>query len=211
MDELTTVGRHPERGRYDPESIAGILDSGFICQVGFVADGRPVVMPTMYARVDDVAYIHGSSLARWLSIIDGAEVCLSATVADGIVFARSAFNHSLNYRSVVAFGRAVVVTDAEEKLAALHAIVERVQPGRWDDVRRPSEGELRATTVLRIPLDRASAKVRSGPPIDAAADYDSSYWAGIVPLESVRREPIPDPKLREGIPAPAYLRVAHSR
>jgi uncharacterized protein len=207
MDELIAVGRHPERGRYDSESIAGILDAGFICQVGFVVEGRPVVMPTMYARTGDVAYIHGSSLARWLSIIDGAEVCLSATIVDGIVFARSAFNHSLNYRSVVAFGCATVVNDGEEKLAALHAIVDRVQPGRWDDVRRPSEGELRATTVLRIPLDRASAKVRSGPPIDATADYDSSYWAGVVPLESLRGEPIPDPKLREGIPTPDYLRV----
>jgi uncharacterized protein len=205
MSERTAVGRHSERGHYDADTVAGILDATFVCQVGFVNDGVPVVLPTIHARVGDVAYIHGSSLARWLTAIDGAEICLSVTLVDGIVFARSAFNHSLNYRSVVAFGRAVVVSDPDEKLAALHAVVERVQPGRWNDSRQPNAGELKATVVLRIPLDRASAKIRSGPPIDASADYDSDYWAGVVPLSLERGDPIPDPKLREGVALPWYL------
>ena len=207
MSDLTRVGRHPERGHYDADTVAAILDATFVCQVGFVNDGVPVVLPTIHARSGDVAYIHGSSLARWLTVIDGAEICLSVTLVDGIVFARSAFNHSLNYRSVVAFGRAVVVSDPEEKLAALHTIVERVQPGRWDDSRQPNAGELKATTVLRIPLDRASAKVRNGPPIDASADYESVYWAGVLPLTVDRGKAIPDPKLREGIAVPSYLSV----
>jgi hypothetical protein len=208
MSELTTVGRHSERGHYDTDTVAAILDATFVCQVGFVNDGVPVVLPTIHARVGEVAYIHGSSLARWLTAIDGAEICLSVTLVDGIVFARSAFNHSLNYRSVVAFGRALVVSEPDEKLAALHAIVERVQPGRWDDSRKPNAGELKATVVLRVPLDRASAKVRNGPPIDASADYESAFWAGVVPFSVERGEPLPDPKLREGIAVPSYLNLA---
>jgi uncharacterized protein len=204
-DDRTTVTRLPDRARYDAESIASIVDAAFVCQIGFVVEDEPVVLPTIYARVGHVVYLHGSTLARWLSNIDGADVCFSVTLVDGIVFARSAFHHSLNYRSVVAFGRAQAVTDADEKLAALKAVVEGVQPGRWDDSRQPSESELRATTVLRIPLDRASAKVRSGPPGDASADYESAYWAGVVPLAQQRGVPIPDPKLRDGISIPAYL------
>jgi uncharacterized protein len=204
-DDRTTVTRLPDRARYDAESIASIVDSAFVCQIGFVVEGEPVVLPTIYARVGDAVYLHGSTLARWLSNIDGADVCFSVTLVDGIVFARSAFHHSLNYRSVAAFGRAQAVTDADEKLAALKAVVEGVQPGRWDDSRQPSESELRATTVLRIPLDRASAKVRGGPPGDASADYELSYWAGVVPLAQRRGVPIPDPKLRDGISIPAYL------
>ncbi|HEY1428422.1 MAG TPA: pyridoxamine 5'-phosphate oxidase family protein [Candidatus Tumulicola sp.] len=206
MDERTTLGRLADRGSHDLATIASILDASFICQIGFVADGQPVVLPTIHARIGDLAYIHGSSLARWLMAIDGAEVCLSATIVDGVVFARSAFNHSLNYRSVVAFGKAGAVTDPDEKMSALLAIVERIQPGRWDDSRQPNAGEMQATTVLRIPLDRASAKVRSGPPKDASADYQLPYWAGVVPLVVERGEPIADPKLREGIALPSYLR-----
>jgi uncharacterized protein len=205
MDTLTAIGRHPERGHYDFDTIATILDGSFVCQIGFTVDGQPVVLPTIYARAGDVVYVHGSSLARWLSNIDGAEICFSVTRVDAIVFARSAFHHSLNYRSVVAFGRAQMVRDPQEKLAALTAVVEAVQPGRWDDVRQPSDGELQATTVLRIPLDRASAKVRNGPPADAPADYTSDFWAGLVPLEERRGAPIPDPKLHDGISVPAYL------
>jgi nitroimidazol reductase NimA-like FMN-containing flavoprotein (pyridoxamine 5'-phosphate oxidase superfamily) len=204
-DDRTTVTRLPDRARYDAESIASILDSAFVCQIGFVVENEPVVLPTIYARVGDAVYLHGSTLARWLSNIAGAQVCFSVTLVDGIVFARSAFHHSLNYRSVVAFGRAQAVADADEKLAALKAVVEGVQPGRWDDSRQPSESELRATTVLRIPLDRASAKIRSGPPGDASADYALPYWAGVVPLAQRRGVPIPDPKLRDGISIPAYL------
>jgi nitroimidazol reductase NimA-like FMN-containing flavoprotein (pyridoxamine 5'-phosphate oxidase superfamily) len=205
MDRLTEIGRYPDRGHYDFETIAAILDDSFVCQVGFTVQGQPVVLPTIYARVGEAVYLHGSSLARWLSNIAGADVCFSVTHVDGIVFARSAFHHSLNYRSVVAFGRAQPVTDSDEKLAALQAVVEAVQPGRWDDVRWPSEGEMQATTVLRIPLDRASAKVRNAPPGDAPGDYASEYWAGVVPLVTRRGEAIPDPKLRDGIPTPSYL------
>ncbi len=208
MDELTTVGRLADRARYDAESIASILDASFVCHIGFVAGSQPVVLPTIHARVGDVTYVHGSSLARWLSNIDGADVCLSVTVVDGIVFARSAFHHSLNYRSVVAFGRATAVMDELEKLSALRAVVGRVQPGRWDDSRQPNAGELQATTVLRIPLDRASAKVRTGGPNDATGNYDLPYWAGVVPLSLERGEPIDDPKLRDGISLPSYLRDA---
>jgi hypothetical protein len=207
MEDLTTVGRLADRARYDTESIASILDASFVCQIGFVVGNQPVVLPTIHARVGDCAYVHGSSLARWLSNIDGADVCLSVTVVDGIVFARSAFHHSLNYRSVVAFGRATAVTDEHEKMSALRAVVDRVQPGRWDDSRQPNAGEMQATTVLRIPLDRASAKVRSGGPNDATADYDLPYWAGVVPLSLDRGEPIDDPKLRDGISLPPYLRT----
>jgi uncharacterized protein len=204
-DDRTTVTRLPDRARYDAESIASILDAAFVCQIGFVVENEPVVLPTIYARVGDAVYLHGSTLARWLSNIDGADVCFSVTLVDGIVFARSAFHHSLNYRSVVAFGRAQAVTDADERLSVLKAVVEAVQPGRWDDSRQPSESELRATTVLRIPLDRASAKIRSGPPGDASADYELPYWAGVVPLAQRRGVPIPDPKLRDGISIPTYL------
>jgi nitroimidazol reductase NimA-like FMN-containing flavoprotein (pyridoxamine 5'-phosphate oxidase superfamily) len=204
-DDRTTVTRLPDRARYDAETIASILDSAFVCQIGFVVEDEPVVLPTIYARIGDTAYIHGSTLSRWLSNIDGTSVCLSVTVTDGIVFARSAFHHSLNYRSVVAFGRAHTVTDSQERLKALKAVAEAVQPGRWDDSRQPNESELRATTVLRVPLDRASAKIRTGPPGDASADYESSYWAGVVPLTLQRGVPISDPKLRDGIPIPAYL------
>jgi nitroimidazol reductase NimA-like FMN-containing flavoprotein (pyridoxamine 5'-phosphate oxidase superfamily) len=204
-DDRITVTRLPDRARYDAESIASILDTGFVCHIGFVVENEPVVLPTIYARVGDAVYIHGSTLARWLSNIDGADVCFSVTLVDGIVFARSAFHHSLNYRSVVAFGRALTVTDPDERRSVLKAVVEAVQPGRWDDSRQPSESELRATTILRIPLDRASAKVRSGPPGDASADYELPYWAGVVPLAQRRGVPISDPKLRDGISIPAYL------
>jgi nitroimidazol reductase NimA-like FMN-containing flavoprotein (pyridoxamine 5'-phosphate oxidase superfamily) len=146
-DDRTTVTRLPDRARYDAESIASILDTGFVCHIGFVVENEPVVLPTIYARVGDAVYIHGSTLARWLSNIDGADVCFSVTLVDGIVFARSAFHHSLNYRSVVAFGRALTVTDPYERRSVLKAVVEAVQPGRWDDSRQPSEGELRATTI----------------------------------------------------------------
>jgi hypothetical protein len=207
-DDRTTVTRLPDRARYDAESVASILDTAFVCQVGFVVEDEPVVLPTIYARIDDAVYIHGSTLSRWLSNIDGTNVCFSVTQVDGIVFARSAFHHSLNYRSVVAFGVARIVTDQDERITALRAVSEAVQPGRWKDSRQPSESELRATTVLRIPLDRASAKIRSGPPNDASADYASSYWAGVVPLEQRRGVPIPDPKLRDGISIPAYLAIS---
>ena len=165
--ERTTLKRLPKRGEYDRERVYAILDEAFICHVGFVVDGRPVVIPTGYGRMKDVLYIHGSAASRMLrTLSEGIEVCVTVTLIDGLVLARSAFHHSFNYRSVVVFGKARVVTDAAEKMAALRAFTEHVIPKRWDDVREPNESELKATLVLALPLVEASAKIRTGPPID---------------------------------------------
>ena len=203
-DERVRVRRLPERGHYDRETVHAILDEALACHVGFVEDGQPFVIPTLHARLDDVLYLHGSSASRMLRVLRGAvPVCVTATVIDGLVLARSAFHHSINYRSVVALGVAAEVT-GEEKLGALRAISERVVPGRWDDIRPPNEKELRATTVLRLPLDRVSAKVRVGPPKDDEADLDLPVWAGELPVRTVALEPRPD-ELTGQTPPPPYL------
>src|SRR5687767_800193 len=173
--ERTALKRLPKRGVYDRELVYGILDEGFICHVGFVVDGRPYVIPTGYARVDDQLYIHGSQASRMLrTIAEGVDVCVTVTLLNGLVLARSAFHHSMNYRSVVIFGRASTVEEREEKLAALLAFSEHVIPGRWDEVRAPNERELKKTTVLSLPLVEVSAKVRTGPPLDDEEDYAMS-------------------------------------
>jgi len=201
----TTLKRLPQRGVYDRELVYGILDEGFICHVGFAVDGRPFVIPTGYARVDDRLYIHGSQLSRMLrTLAQGIEVCVTVTLVDGLVLARSAFHHSINYRSVVIFGRASVVEQREEKLAALLAFSEQVIPGRWDEVRGPTEQELKATSVLALPLAEVSAKVRSGPPLDDEEDYALNVWAGVIPLRVAAGEPISDPRLAEGCEPPSY-------
>jgi nitroimidazol reductase NimA-like FMN-containing flavoprotein (pyridoxamine 5'-phosphate oxidase superfamily) len=203
--EHTTLKRLPKRGVYDRELVYGILDEGFICHVGFAVDGRPFVIPTGYARVDDRLYIHGSQLSRMLrTLAQGIEVCVTVTLVDGLVLARSAFHHSMNYRSVVIFGRASSVEPAEEKLAALLAFSERVIPGRWDEVRGPSDQELKATSVLSLQLAQVSAKVRTGPPLDDEEDYALDVWAGVIPLQVVAGKPISDPRLPEGLKPPAY-------
>ncbi|MDQ2921985.1 MAG: pyridoxamine 5'-phosphate oxidase family protein [Acidobacteriota bacterium] len=203
--ERTTLKRLPKRGVYDRELVYGILDEGFICHVGFAVDGRPFVIPTGYARVDDQLYIHGSQVSRMLrTLAQGVEVCITVTLVDGLVLARSAFHHSINYRSVVIFGRASIVEQREVKLAALLAFSEHVIPGRWDEVRVPYEQELKATTVLSLPLVEVSAKVRSGPPLDDEEDYALNVWAGVIPLQVVAGEPISDPRLPEGIEPPSY-------
>ena len=201
----TNLKRLPKRGHYDLDTVYGILDEGFICHVGFVVDGQPVVIPTGYARVDDNLFIHGSQASRMLrTLSSGVDACVTVTLVDGLVLARSAFHHSINYRSVVVFGRANLVEDREEKSLALFAFSEQVIRGRWDDVRQPTESELKQTTVLCLPLREASAKVRTGPPIDDEEDYAMTVWAGVIPLRLVADDPVADPRLPSGIEAPAY-------
>ncbi|HET6978830.1 MAG TPA: pyridoxamine 5'-phosphate oxidase family protein [Pyrinomonadaceae bacterium] len=206
--ERTKLKRLPKRGHFDRETVYGILDEGFICHVGFAPQGQPFVIPTGYARVDDTIYIHGSQASRMLrTLADGVDACVTVTIVDGLVLARSAFHHSMNYRSVVILGRATLVEDPQEKNAALLALSEHIIRGRWADVREPTELEMKATTVLRVPLVEASAKIRTGPPIDDEEDYEMNVWAGVVPLKLVAGEPINDPRLPEGIEVPEY---AHS-
>jgi uncharacterized protein len=201
----TTLKRLPKRAEYDREAVYRILDEGFICHAGFVVDGQPFVIPTGYARVGDTLYIHGSQASRMLrNLSRGIEVCLTVTLVDGLVLARSAFHHSMNYRSVVVFGRASVIEEHAEKTAVLRALSEHMIPGRWEDVRGPNEQELKATTVLSLPLVEASAKVRTGPPLDDEEDYALPVWAGVIPLRLVAEPPIADPLLSEEIAAPSY-------
>lgn len=203
--ERTRVVREPQRGAYDRETIYRILDEGLVCHVGFSVDGQPFVIPTLYARVGDAVYFHGSAASRMLrNVGEGANVCLTVTLTDGIVLARSVFNHSMNYRSVVALGKATVVDTAEEKFEALRAFTGKILPGRWDDARHPNEKELKATSVLRLPLTEVSAKIRTGPPEDNAPDYALRVWAGVIPLRTVADAPIRDERCDPAIPVPAY-------
>lgn len=203
----TRVVREPHRGVYDRESVYRILDEGFLCHIGFVADGQPFVIPTSYGRKDANLYIHGSAASRMLRQMqkEGAPVCITVTLLDGLVLARSVFNHSMNYRSVVILGKAVLVDDPEEKLAALRVLSEHILPGRWDDARQPNERELKQTSVLRVPIEEFSAKVRTGPPIDDEEDYSFPTWAGVVPLEMKAASPIDDPKLDPARVVPEYV------
>ena len=220
MNELprtkrTTLKRLPQRGSFERQQINEILDEGFICHVGFVVNGEPVVIPTGYARAGEALIIHGSQASRMLRQLEqGIGVCVTVTLIDGLVLARSAFHHSMNYRSVVVFGRARVIEDREEKLAALTALSEHMIPGRWDEVREPNDRELQLTTVLTIPITEASAKVRTGPPVDDEEDYDLPVWAGVIPLQMTAHEPIADPRLDTNIPVPQYAsdyrRSSHS-
>jgi len=203
--ERTTLKRLPKRGVYDRRLVYEILDEGFICHVGFAVEEQPFVIPTGYARVAEQLFIHGSQVSRMLrTLSSGIDVCVAVTLVDGLVLARSAFHHSINYRSVVMFGRATIVDDREAKLAALFAFSEQVIPGRWNDVREPTEQELRATTVLSLPLVEVSAKVRTGPPIDDDEDYALNVWAGVLPLKIEAGAPINDPRLPETITPPSY-------
>lgn len=203
--QRTTLKRLPKRGSHDREVINSILDEGFICHVGFCVDGHPFVIPTGYARAEGKLFIHGSQASRMLRrLSEGIEVCVTVTLIDGLVMARSAFHHSMNYRSVVIFGRATPVEDGDEKNAALFALSEHMISGRWKDVRTPSQSELQQTTVLSLPIDEASAKIRTGPPLDDEEDYAMDVWAGVLPLRMVAEEPIVDPRLRAEINVPAY-------
>lgn len=202
----TRLRRHPERGRYDRDTLDRILDEALICHVGFVHEGRPFVIPTIHARVGDVLYLHGSPASRMLkTLADGVDCCVTATLLDGLVLARSAFNHSMNFRSAVVLGRAREVTGAEEKLAAFAAVVDHVARGRWADCRRPTVKESRATTILRLAIDEFSAKVRTGPPKDDADDLGAPHWAGVLPLRLVPGEPEPAPDLQPVRALPDYI------
>jgi nitroimidazol reductase NimA-like FMN-containing flavoprotein (pyridoxamine 5'-phosphate oxidase superfamily) len=203
--ERTRVRRLPQRASYDVETVHGILDAGLVCHVGFVEDGRPVVIPTAYARVGDTVVFHGSSKSRTLlATAGGAEVCVTVTHLDGLVLARSAFHHSVNYRSVVIFGRVAAVEDPARKLELLRAFTERLYPDRWSVARPPNEQELKATLVVELPLREAVAKVRTGGPLDDAEDMDRPVWAGVVPLRLVAGAPEADADLA-GDPSPAAL------
>src|ERR1700679_3260308 len=182
----TRLVREADRAVYNREAAYRILDEGFLCHVGFVADGQPFVIPTSYGRKDDNLYIHGSAASRMLrQMKDGVAVCVTVTLLDGLVLARSIFNQSMNYRSVVILGKATLVDDPKEKIEALYSLSQHILPGRWDDSRQPNERELKATSVLRVPIEEFSAKVRVGPPVDDKPDYAFPTWAGVVPLEMV--------------------------
>jgi len=203
----TRVVRESHRGIYDRTAAYEILDEGLICHVGFVVDGQPFVIPMGYGRKEDSLYIHGSAASRMLRNLDqGIPVCVTVTLLDGLVLARSIFNHSMNYRSVVVLGMAVAVKEPGEKLEALRAVSEHILPSRWADVRQPNERELKATLVMRLPIEEFSAKTRTGPPIDDEEDYGFPTWAGVVPLNLVAGEPTPDPRLGVQVPVPQYAR-----
>jgi hypothetical protein len=204
--ERSRVKRSHLRGAYDRETVYGILDAGLLCHVGYVIDGQPYVTPTCYWREGDKLYWHGSSASRMLRTLDtGVPVCLTVSMLDGLVLARSGFHSSINYRSVMAYGTAKAITDAEEKLAALVAFSERLTPGRWDELREANEQELKATTVVAMTIDEASAKIRTGGPNDDEEDYALDIWAGVVPVTTTIGEAIPDEKLRPGIPMPGHV------
>lgn len=211
MNELgatprTRVGRLPERAATHIDALYEVLDNGLTCHVGFVVEGDPVVIPMAYGRRGDRLYLHGSSGSRMLrALADGAPVCVTVTLVDGLVLARSAVHHSVNYRSAVIFGTAVPLTEPEEKLAALRVIVDHLVPGRFQEARPPTPKELAATAVLSILLDEASVKVRSGPPKDEDADYALPVWAGVVPLELRAGAPQPDPRLQDGVALPGSI------
>jgi len=195
-----TVRRHPERARYDRATIDAILDEGLVCHLAFVSDDQPVTIPTMYVREGDRVIVHGSAAARMTrTLATRLPVCLTVTLLDGVVFARTANNHSMNYRSAVLLGTTNPVTEPAAKLAAMRSLVERIAPGRWAQVREPSAQEMKATTILELPIEEASAKVRTGHPLDDGEDLSIPVWAGVVPLRIAAGSPTPAPALREGI------------
>jgi uncharacterized protein len=207
VTERTRTKRLPERGHYDRDTVHAILDAGLICHVGYTIDGQPFVTPTAYWREDDHLYWHGSSASRMLRTLSGGiSACVTVTHLDGLVLARSAFHHSMNYRSVMAIGIAHPVTDPDEKTTALKAFTERIVEGRWAQIRPPTSQELKATTVLRMKLEEVSAKIRSGPAKDDDEDYDLPHWAGVVPISTSIGAPLPDDRLDPNIPLPPELR-----
>lgn len=204
----TTLKRLPERGAYDAATIHAVVDAAPICHVALVVDDQPIVIPTLHGRIDDTLYVHGSPASGLLRAMKrGVDICVCATVLDGLVLARSAFHHSVNYRSVMAFGTARLVDGETEKVAALQAISEHVLPGRWNEARAPTRDEVRSVHVLAMSLEEASAKVRVGPPRDEEDDYDLPVWAGVVPLRIVTGEPVPDPRLPSTVDVPASIQT----
>ena len=204
----TQVKRLPKRAAYDRDTVFKILDEAFVCHVGFVADGQPFVIPTNFGRSGETIYLHGSAASRMLrTLSEGLPVCVTVTLADGLVLARSAFHHSVNYRSVVVLGTARLVDDPSEKMEALRLFTEHIMKGRWEEIRWPTEQELKATTVLALPLEEVSAKVRTGGPIDDEEDYSLPVWAGVLPLPVVPAVPIADARLKAGTAVPQYMKA----
>ncbi len=204
--ERTRIKRLPKRANFEREMIYEILDEGFVCHVGFAVDDQPFVLPTAYARVDDKLLIHGSAASRMMrAMASEIDVCVSVTLVDGLVLARSAFHHSMNYRSVVVFGKAQVIRDEAEKTNALRAFTEHIISHRWSEIRPPNKKELKATLVLSLSLHEASAKIRAGAPVDDEEDYSINVWAGVIPLEFSAKKPIADTKLKSGIKIPPYI------
>jgi nitroimidazol reductase NimA-like FMN-containing flavoprotein (pyridoxamine 5'-phosphate oxidase superfamily) len=208
ITEKTEITRLPKRGVYDKETIYNILDEALVCTVAFVKESQPFQIPTGFCRIDNALYIHGSVGSSYMRELAEKKlpVCISATLLDGLVLARSAFHHSVNYRSVVIFSKAERVTNTQEFYQALEIFTNKMQPGRWDDVRKPTEGEWKATMLLKFNIDEASAKVRTGPPKDDEEDYDLNIWAGVVPLKIERKPVIADPVLKAGVSLPSYLK-----
>jgi len=205
--ERTRVKRLPKRGAYDRETIHRILDEGLVAHVGLVVDGNPVVTPMTYARDGERLLFHGSTASRTMrTLASGAEACVAVTQVDALVLARSAFHHSMNYRSVVVFGKARAITDPEEKLAAFRRFFDRLIPGRWKDVRSPNQVEMNQTLMVEIPIDEASAKARTGGPIDEDDDYALQVWAGLIPFSFTPDEPVPDETLPDDVEMPEYVR-----
>lgn len=210
--ERTQVHRLPKRAVYDKAQVHSILDEGFVCHIGFAVEGQPFVIPTGYGRVGERLFIHGSAASRMLRALDkGVDLCFTVTLVDGFVLARSAFHHSMNYRSVMVLGKARLVTDRAEKLEALRAVTNHIVPGRWEEVRQPTDQELKATSVLALDLDEVSAKIRTGPPVDDEEDYALPIWGGVVPLRSTPGDPIPDGRLLPGLDSFDPMRLVRAR
>lgn len=206
LTERTELRRLPNRGSHEPEIIHAILDAAFLAHVGFQVNGQPFVIPTLYGRDEDKLYLHGSAASRMLGELEtGAPACVTVTLVDGLVLARSAFHHSMNYRSVVAFGTARKIEDGAQKMRALRIISEHLLAGRWNDVRSPSDKELKATAVVEFTVEEASAKIRQGPPMDDEVDLSLPVWAGVLPLSLEARAPRPDPRLAGGTDVPQYV------
>ncbi len=203
---ISRIKRHPERGSYDRDAVYAILDAGLVCHVGYVLGDQPLVTPTIHWREGDTLYWHGSAASRMLeTLATGVKACVTVTVVDGLVLARSAFTHSMNYRSAMVFGTAHLVEDRADKLAALEALIERLYPGRWAELRAPHEKEIKATAVIAMPIAEASAKIRSGPPIDSGDDMAAPVWAGVIPLSLAPGAPVRDPKLDVNVTLPDGL------
>lgn len=207
VTDTNRVRRVPKRGSYDKKSVYAIVDAALICHVGIVGEGgRPIVIPTIHARDGDNLLLHGATTSRLMNTTgSGSELCVTITHLDGLVLARSVFHHSMNYRSAVLYGKGHLIEDPAAKMDALERFTEKLIPGRWDDARRPNDNELKATHVVSIPIDMASAKVREGMPSDDEADYDLDVWAGVVPMHTVFGDLIADDRLKDGIPSPDYL------
>jgi hypothetical protein len=200
------VKRISNNSDYSKETVHAIIDEALFCHLGIIHDGEPVVIPTIHARMGDQIVFHGSNASRLLKISNNNEICVTITLLDGLVMARSLFNSSMNYRSAVIFGKGEIIKDHDERMAAFKSITDHIAPGRWDDARQPNNSELKQTSVVRMPIDEASAKISMGPPDDEDEDYALDYWAGVIPINQTYGEPESDPILQEGITIPDYLK-----